>query len=72
MNRLAIAEIENAINVWRNRFPVADDESFALCREARLLADVYGMMIVNGMTDVAIAALSVDQVSALEGAGIVM
>jgi len=70
MKRLAIAEIETAINVWRNRCPVADDESFALCREARLLADVYGLMIVSGMAEVAIATLSADQVSALNGAGI--
>ena len=43
---VSIAQIENAINVWRNSNPaISDEEVMVLCAEARCLANLYGSMI---------------------------
>ncbi|KWK06041.1 hypothetical protein WM11_11655 [Burkholderia ubonensis] len=66
----SIAEIEGAINVWRNRSPapVRPDELLVLCAEARVLADVYGVMIVSRATSVSRSSLTAKQAAALRGA----
>ena len=67
---VTIVDVENAINVWRNRSPspVSDDEPLILCTQARILADLYGRMIVERRTTVAIAKISAAQKAALEQA----
>ncbi|NIE81873.1 MULTISPECIES: DUF3717 domain-containing protein [unclassified Burkholderia] len=67
---VSIAEIEAAINVWRNRSraPAGLDEVLVLCPEARALADVYGVMIVSRASSVSRSALSTKQAAALRGA----
>ncbi|MBR8278350.1 DUF3717 domain-containing protein [Burkholderia cenocepacia] len=67
---VSIAEIEVAINVWRNRSPapIGPDELLVLCPEARVLADVYGVMIVTRETCVPRSSLTDKQVAALAGA----
>lgn len=67
---VSIAEIEVAINVWRNRSPAptAPDGLLALCAEARVLADVYGVMIVTHSSSVPRSSLTSEQVAALIGA----
>lgn len=66
---VSIAEIEAAINVWRNRSPAptGPDELLVLCAEARVLADVYGVMIVNRATCVPRSSLTAKQAAALLG-----
>jgi len=64
--RISIAEIENAINTWRNLKPSPDEVS--ICREARHLADVYGDMIWNKQVDISVAELTAEQTAALAGA----
>lgn len=67
---VSIAEIEVAINVWRNRSPArtGPDELLVLCAEARVLADVYGVMIVSRATSVPRSSLTAKQAAALLGA----
>ncbi|WP_321810295.1 MULTISPECIES: DUF3717 domain-containing protein [unclassified Burkholderia] len=67
---ISITEIEVAINVWRNRSPAptGPDELLVLCAEARVLADVYGVMIVNRSTSVSRSSLTARQAAALLGA----
>lgn len=67
---VTIVDVENAINVWRNRSPspVSDDEPLILCAQARTLADLYGRMIVERRTTVPIAKISAAQKAALEQA----
>lgn len=67
---VSIAEIEVAINVWRNRSPAptGPDELLVLCAEARVLADVYGIMIVNRSSSVPRSSLTEKQAAALLGA----
>jgi hypothetical protein len=43
MHTYTINQIETAINYWRERQAAGDDA--ALCRRARVLADIYGLMI---------------------------
>jgi hypothetical protein len=54
MPTFTIAEIEQAINVWRNR--QASGEDAALCPRARHLADIYGEMIYTRATDVDVSS----------------
>ncbi|MDF0506384.1 DUF3717 domain-containing protein [Burkholderia cenocepacia] len=70
LDAVSIAEIEGAINVWRNRSPAptGPDELLVLCAEARVLADVYGVMIVNRSTSVPRSSLTPKQAAALLGA----
>ncbi|MFL9876466.1 DUF3717 domain-containing protein [Paraburkholderia megapolitana] len=63
-----ISRIEEAINVWRDRTP-GDSQYFALCREARVLADVYGLMIVSGQDAIEADRLSPEQLAVLDAAG---
>ncbi|RQR26345.1 DUF3717 domain-containing protein [Burkholderia sp. Bp9143] len=67
---VSIAEIEGAINVWRNRSPapVGPDELLVLCPEARVLADVYGVMIVTRAKCVPRSSLTEKQTAALSRA----
>jgi len=64
---VSIAEIEGAINVWRNRSPapIGSDELLILCPEARVLADVYGVMIVTRAKCVPRSSLTEKQAAAL-------
>ncbi|AMU19271.1 MULTISPECIES: DUF3717 domain-containing protein [Burkholderia cepacia complex] len=70
LDAVSIAEIEGAINVWRNRSPAptCPDELLILCAEARVLADVYGVMIVNRSSSVPRSSLTLKQAAALLGA----
>ena len=65
-----IAQIEAAINVWRNRSPAPQgkDEPLILCQQARVLADVYGLMIVGRQASVPLTSLSAAQLNALQRA----
>ncbi|GAB6852650.1 DUF3717 domain-containing protein [Paraburkholderia kururiensis] len=63
-----IAQLECAINHWRERRPSADPDSPVLCAEARALADVYGLAIYHGWTRVSRASLNDTQRSALDAA----
>ncbi|WP_321853544.1 DUF3717 domain-containing protein [Burkholderia cenocepacia] len=67
LDAVSIAEIEGAINVWRNRSPAptGPDELLILCAEARVLADVYGVMIVNRSSSVPRSSLTLKQAAAL-------
>ena len=66
---VSIAQIETAINAWRNRTQqtATQDEAelMVLCAEARSLADVYGGMIFARQQQIPVCALSADQVAAL-------
>ncbi|MFL9860020.1 DUF3717 domain-containing protein [Paraburkholderia madseniana] len=63
MPTFTIAEIEQAINVWRNR--QASGEDAALCPKARHRADIYGGMIYAHATAIDVASLSAEQVEAV-------
>lgn len=54
---IEIDSIERAINVWRSKSP-ARGEEFSLCREARILADVYALMIAHRFTGIDPALLA--------------
>ena len=66
MPTFTIANIEQAINVWRNR--QASGEDAALCPKARRLADIYGEMIYTRATVVDVASLTTEQVQAVSTA----
>src|SRR5260370_9761427 len=59
MNTYTINQIEDAINYWREH--QASGEDAALCPRARVLADVYGLMIYHRMETVLANALSPEQ-----------
>lgn len=63
MGTYTIAEIESAINFWRNH--EAPTEAFGLCKPARVLADLYGMMIFKHSESVTHIDLSKEQNEAL-------
>lgn len=65
---VTIAQIECAINHWRDRRPPADNESPVLCAQARALADVYGLAIFHGWASVSRASLNQQQRDALDAA----
>ena len=44
-----IADLESAINFWRNREP--SDKGMALSAEAAALAEVYALMVFHGQTE---------------------
>jgi hypothetical protein len=48
---LTLAELEEAINYWRNARPSIGEER-ALSPEVNVLANVYAMMIFNRLTSV--------------------
>ncbi|MFY2610584.1 DUF3717 domain-containing protein [Achromobacter ruhlandii] len=60
----SIAEVELAINHWRQDQPGAD--AFTLPKCAAILADCYGNMIYKRQVTVASSALSEAQRSALD------
>ena len=53
---LTLAELEQAINYWRNQHPSRGEER-QLSPEVNLLASVYALMIFNHATVVPLAAL---------------
>lgn len=61
---LHIEQIERAINFWRRRHPSADGDAL-LCREARLLAEPYALMIIHRATQIDSAQLTEEQRDAL-------
>ena len=68
-DHVSIAQIENAINVWRNRNPAfSGGDVMVLCVEARCRADLYGSMIFTRETSASRAALTQVQLAALAGA----
>jgi len=64
---VSIEQLERAINIWRSRRPSGDGDPI-LCREARILADPYALMIFHGATEIDAANLSDDQRAAYNGA----
>lgn len=69
VQHVSIAQIEAAINVWRNRQPGAsDDDVLVLCAEACSLANLYGHMIFTRADRVEVTALSGTQLAALRAA----
>jgi len=68
-DRISIAQIEAAINVWRNRNPsMFDADVLVLCAEARCLADLYGELIFTREASVSRESLTQAQLAALAGA----
>ncbi|MGY6157495.1 DUF3717 domain-containing protein [Paraburkholderia sp. SG903] len=66
---VSIAQIEDAINVWRNRNPsMFETDVLVLCAEARCLANLYGEMIFLRTASVSRGALTPAQLAALVGA----
>jgi hypothetical protein len=65
---ISIAQIESAINVWRNHNPsMFDEDVLVLCTEARCLANLYGEMIFTRATSVPHETLTEAQLAALAG-----
>ncbi|MBN3829536.1 DUF3717 domain-containing protein [Burkholderia sp. Ac-20384] len=64
---VSIEQLERAINIWRSRRPSGDGDPI-LCREARILADPYALMIFHGATEIDAAKLTADQRTAYDGA----
>lgn len=64
---LRIEELERAINIWRSRRPSRDGDPI-LCREARILAEPYALMIFKRETQIDAAQLSTAQRAAYDGA----
>jgi len=62
---VTIAQIESAINHWRERRPAVGDDQPVLCAEARALADVYGLLIFSGAASVEYSTLNAGQRDAL-------
>lgn len=57
---LHVEQFEHAINIWRARHPSADGDAL-LCREARLLAEPYALMILHRATQIDAAQLTDEQ-----------
>lgn len=64
-NTINIAQIEQAINFWRQS-DVSTQDGVSLTANASILADVYGQMIYNKSVSIAQADLSEDQLRALK------
>ncbi|MEX3629523.1 MAG: DUF3717 domain-containing protein [Burkholderia sp.] len=64
---LSIEQLERAINHWRERRPSRDGDAL-LCREARLLAEPYALMIFHGVTQIEVSKLNDDQRRAFDDA----
>lgn len=64
---LNIEQFERAINIWRARRPSVDGDPI-LCREARILAEPYALMIFKRETQIDAAQLSTAQRAAFDGA----
>ena len=61
MQMIGIATIEQAINSWQKSFP----PDLTLCRQVRVLADVYGAMIYRHALEVDATTLDAEQLCAL-------
>lgn len=57
MESLSIQALEHCINFWRHQIP-SSSGSMTLCKPASLLAEVYAIMIIKGINNVAFSALS--------------
>jgi hypothetical protein len=66
MSVFTIIDVEQAINYWRELKPAGQDA--ALCREARVLADVYGQMIFSRADAIDASSLGSEQIQALRSA----
>ncbi|TCK33380.1 uncharacterized protein DUF3717 [Paraburkholderia sp. BL8N3] len=68
-DRVSIAQIEAAINVWRNGNPsMFETDVLVLCTEARCLANLYGEVILTRESSVPRETLTQAQLVALTGA----
>ena len=63
MPAFTIAQIEQAINFWRNRQAAGEDA--ALCPRARHLADIYGGMIYAQAATIDASTLTAEQMDAV-------
>ena len=61
MQMIGIATIEAAINGWSKRYP----PNLTLCRQVRVLADVYGDMIYRRALEIDATTLDAEQLCAL-------
>jgi hypothetical protein len=66
MTTYTIAQIEQAINVWRSRQQSGEDA--ALCAPARALATPYTTLILEHQVSINENELSAEQLDALRGA----
>jgi hypothetical protein len=66
MKIVTIDEIERAINIWRAR--QGSDNSAALCRPARVLAEPYARLIMSQGAEIDVSDLSHEQRAALHDA----
>lgn len=57
MESLSIQSLEHCINFWRHQIP-SSSGSMTLCKPASLLAEVYAVMIIKGVHNIAFNALS--------------
>lgn len=64
---LDIEQFERAINILRARHPSGDGDAL-LCREARLLAEPYALMIFHRVTQIDAAQLTDEQRDVLHAA----
>lgn len=60
---ITIVQLETAINEWRNRKPA---KAGVLCREAGVLADLYGEMICLKRVEKPVSDLSDEQIQYLK------
>lgn len=65
MQHLSITELEAAINFFRKRSPT-DEKAPVLCREARVLADAYAMLIIGAKGGIDLSELNDSQRLVLE------
>lgn len=65
MKHVSITELEAAINFYRNHFPT-DEQVQILCREARVLADAYAMLIIRQKDGIQPSELNDSQKMVLE------
>jgi hypothetical protein len=65
MKDVSITELEAAINYYRNHSPT-DEQVPILCREARVLADAYAMLIIRKKDGIQPSELNDSQKMVLE------
>jgi hypothetical protein len=65
MKDVSITELEAAINYYRNHSPT-DEQVPILCREARVLADAYAMLIIRKKDGIRPSELNDSQKMVLE------
>ncbi|KQR76969.1 hypothetical protein ASG35_11840 [Burkholderia sp. Leaf177] len=64
MTVYTIEQVEAAINYWRVHDATGEDA--ALCASARVLADVYGLMIYHHASSVSAGTFTAEQLRAVE------